>query len=101
MEQGDGGHTLLLLVNKWSHSEDGELEGGADVDWEAVLEASFGGHDPMGRQFPGANLMGLLRAMSTTPNFQGFQGPCFGSSCSLKKKIRNTLPYYQKEKKNT
>ena len=70
------------------------------MDWEAVLEASFEGHDPMGRQFPGVNLMGLLRAMSATQNFQGFQGPCFGSSCSLKK-IRNTLPYYQKEKKNT
>lgn len=72
-------------MNRWSYSEDGELEGGADVDWEAVLEQSFEGHDPIGRQFPGANLMGLLRATSATQNFQGFQGPCFGEFMLLKK----------------
>ena len=82
-------------MNRWSYSEDGELEGGADVDWEAVLEESFEGHDPIGRQFPGANLTGLLRAMSATQNFQGFQGPCFWEFMLLKKNKKHRK--YSKE----
>ena len=61
---------------------------GTDVGWEEVLEESFEGYDPVGRQLPVANLMGLLRVVPATQSFQGFQGPCFGSLCSLKR-IRN------------